>query len=148
MRAISSLCLVAALASCTAIDDFGKFTVGGGVDMAGGGCTPGCNCIPADPTLGVPDHCSVAPLNGFSCGSASAKPTVTLGPGTYQLDSGATPPVLTDVNGAALMTGAQMNGVAQFCVGSLVADQSAHVIVVNDTPVVIIADSIIRWQSG
>jgi hypothetical protein len=141
--------MVALLGSCSAIDNFGKFTVGTSVDMSGGGCTPGCDCIAADAALGVPEHCRVVPLNGFNCAGAGANhSTITLAPGTYQLDSGAVPPVLSDANSVVVMTGVQSNGDALFCVGSLVGDQGVHVIVVNDSPVVIIADSMIRLTSG
>ncbi|HEX9100986.1 MAG TPA: hypothetical protein VF997_02215, partial [Polyangia bacterium] len=134
------------MASCSAIDDFGKFTVSN-IDMAGGGCTPGCDCIAADTTLGLPDHCRVAPLNGFTC-PAGAHTTLNLPAGTYQLDPGASPPLLTDSTGRAVLTGVQTMGVALFCVGSLVGDQGVHVVVVNNSPIVIVADSMIRLGNG
>ena len=65
MRAISSL-LVLAVAGCTAIDNFDKFKVGGDGGAAGG-CTPGCTCIAANASLGVPEHCAIMPSNGVSC---------------------------------------------------------------------------------
>ncbi len=144
MRAISSLVVLAAFASCSAIDNFGKFTVGGG-DM-GGGCTPGCDCIAADSAVGVPAHCRVAPLGAFACTGTHA--TVTLAAGEYHLDSGAVPPELDDPSGKPVATGV-VNGVtALFCVGSFVSAPGTHITIVNDRPVAIVADSLVRMSTS
>ena len=148
MRALSSLVVVVALGSCSAIDDYGKFTVGGGVDM-GGGCMAGCDCIAGDAALGVPDHCRVGPLNAFNCTAvSSSRPVVTLAAGIYQLDTSAQPPVLNDSSGHAVMSGIDSGVTALFCIGSLVADQNVHINVVGNRPTAIIADSLIRMAMG
>jgi hypothetical protein len=149
LRAISSLVLVAAFASCSAIDNFGKFTVAAGVDMAGGGCTAGCNCIAADAALGVPDHCAITPSNGITCsGVQKSAATVTIAGGMYTIDSGASPPVLSDPSGNRVMTGTVAGNFALFCIGSWVADGAGHVVVVGNRPVAIVADSLMRMTNG
>jgi len=151
LRAIASLAVVVALGSCSAVDNFGKFTVGdGGADLSlAGGCTAGCDCIVGNAALGVPDHCRVTPLNGFICPPiGGGRPTVTLSAGTYTLDTGAVPPAISGSDGRAVLDGVMQNGIALFCVGSLVADQGVHVVVVNDAPVVFVADSVIRISGG
>ncbi|MGZ3440918.1 MAG: hypothetical protein ACXVDD_15445, partial [Polyangia bacterium] len=137
MRALSSL-LVVAFAGCTAIDDFGKFTVGGGADL-GTTCTAGCTCVPGTPALGVPDHCAIVPSNLVSCaGVPRAAAVLTLPAGAYTLDSGATPPVLDDSGGAHLMTGNIQGTAALFCIGSLVADSNARITITGNRPVGIV----------
>jgi hypothetical protein len=147
LRAISSL-LIVAFAGCTAIDDFGKFTVGGAADL-GTTCMGGCNCVPGTPALGVPDHCAIAPSNLLSCaGVPRAAEVLTLPAGAYTLDSGATPPVLVDSNSGRVMTGAIQGTAAVFCVGSLVADSNARITITGNRLVGIVADSLVRVTAG
>ncbi len=151
MRTIFSFAAVLALSSCSAIDNFGKFTVGtASDDMAGGaGCTPGCDCIPADSTLGIPAHCRVAPLGGFDClTSVRAGADVEVPAGNYTLDSAASPPTLTDGMGTLIMSGTVSGSSALFCVGSLTIDTGAHVTLTGNRAVAIVADSLIHQQNG
>ncbi|HEY2742995.1 MAG TPA: hypothetical protein VGL86_00170, partial [Polyangia bacterium] len=155
MRTISSVAVVLgvalALGSCSAVDNFGKFTVGSGSnDMAAAaGCTPGCDCIPADSTLGIPAHCRVTPLGGFDClMTARAGADVEVPAGNYTLDSGASPPTLTDGSGTLVMSGAASGNTALFCVGSLTIDGGVHVTLTGGRAVAIVADSLIHQQNG
>ena len=149
MRTIFSVTLALLLGSCSAVDDFGKFTVGsGGGDMAAS-CTPGCDCIAADGTVGTPAHCRVAPLGAFDCPhSTKAGGDVEVTAGNYTLDSGASPPTLTDGNGTVVMSGAVSGASALFCVTSLEIDTGVHVTVTGGRPISIVADTLIHQSSG
>jgi hypothetical protein len=72
--------MLLAAAGCTAIDNFGKFTLGDGGSSSG--CTPDCDCIHANTNLNVPEHCYVQPANGITCSSKGNMPTTHLGSGT------------------------------------------------------------------
>lgn len=136
-----SLLLLLLWSGCTAIDDFGKFTVGG-ADM-GGGCTPGCRCVPADAALGVPEHCAIVPTNSFTCPVGG--PTVTLTGGDYVVDTSLTPPRF----GSAadnIPDGTVQGPEAVFCFGSLVTARPSHVDVVGNRPLVIVVDSVVRFS--
>lgn len=147
MRAGSSLVLAAAVAlgGCSAIDDFGRFTVGGG-DM--GGCTPGCTCIPADPMLDVPEHCALAPSNGIDCsGAPRDADDVALTGGEYILNTGdplsTSPPTL--MGPGVGVTGNVAGLSAVFCIGSLVATMPSRLSVIGHRTLVIVADSVVRF---
>ena len=149
MRTLGSLLLVVPLTfgGCSAIDDFSQFKIGDGGAAAdlGGGCSAGCTCIAADATLGVPEHCALAPSNNLTCTSHNAD-TVTLS-GAYVIDTGdpaqaLVPPSITgpgvNVNGSV------QNGVASFCVGSLVTTAASQITVKGRRPLAILADSNIQ----
>ena len=146
MRATSSLVLVVALAGCSAIDDFGKFTV---IGDGGAGCTGGCDCIPADATLDVPDHCAPTPSNGYSCNAHGAG-LVTLAGGVYMLDSGdPTSGNAPTLSGSGVqVAGTVQNGSAVFCIGSLVTASPSRLVVVGHRPVVIVADSDVHFSGA
>src|SRR5262249_51533603 len=132
---------------CSAIDNFGKFSVGS-TDMAGG-CTPGCTCIPADSGLGVPDHCALAPSNGISCtGLPKSAGTVTVSAGTYTIDSGASTPIMTDPSSNTVRPGSVAGNTAFFCIGSWVAAGGGRIVFTGNRPVAIVADSLIRHTNG
>ena len=148
MRALSSVLVL--LAGCSAIDDFGRFTVAAGDMGAAGGCTPGCACISGDAALGVPQHCAIQPSNGLRCSAASASGgLVTLGNGQYTFDTGdgTTPPTLS-TSGAPPLVGSVQNGVAVFCVGSLVTSSTGRVLVTGKRPLAIVADSLVRFSGA
>jgi hypothetical protein len=136
--------LLVLVSGCSAIDDFGKFTVAGS-DMAGGGCTPSCNCVPANAALGVPDHCAIVPSNSFTC--TVGGPTVMLTGGDYTVDTGASPPTFGKPSDN-IPNGTVQGPDAVFCFGSLVTSGPSRLNVTGNRPLIIVADSVVRFSGS